>query len=514
MLGRVVALLVLASAFAVTPLSPAAPRAEGTFRVAESASAIDSIDGALMFTAGDIPLLSAVCSSLTKLADKPLPAGFRVTPELASSFPKISRDGKTYVFTLRKGLRFSTGAPVTAADVAFTINRLLRIHSPLTSAFTEIVGAQAVVDGKAARASGVVASGRKLTIRLLQPDGGFVQYPAASLCVLPAGSPLAPSGMAPPVPSAAPYYVSEYVPGQRIVLKRNIYYHGPRPHHVDSFVFDLSVDDNQAIDDVVNGSADYGFAPNLVYAGRAPELARRFGVNKNQFFVEPTAFIRMFVLNTSRPLFRDNVPLRRAINFAVDRPALVAQFGSYAETPVDHYLAPIMPGYRNVHVYPLRGPNVARARALARGHTRSGKVVLYVPTRATPQAQAQIVKQDLKRIGLDVEIVSFPPGIYFDKLANLSEPFDMAWVGWLANAPDPDVLNDLFDGSHIGTPGNANWSYFNSKKWNSALTRASQLTGSARSPPNNWLMLPRNTWVPNRFVPLWRPGSCKVRVLA
>ncbi len=480
MLGRVGALLVLASAFAVTPLSSAATDAGGTFRVAEEAGNIDSIDGALYDLAGDVTWVNAACASLTHLADKPLPGGFRVTPELASGFPKISRDGKKYVFTLRRGLRFSTGAPVTATDIAFTINRLLRIHSPLTPAFTEIVGAQAVVDGTATRASGVVASGRKLTIRLVEPDGGFVGYAAASLCVLPANSPLQPSGVTPPVPSAAPYYISEYAPGQRLVLKRNVYYHGPRPHHVDSFVFDLTVDDTQAIDDVLNGSADYAWAPNAVFAGRAPDLARRFGVNKKQFFVERSAFLRMFVLNTSRPLFRDNVELRRAINFAVDRPALVAQFGAYAETPVDHYLAPIMPGYRNVHIYPLRGPDVARARALARGHTRSGKIVLYAPMRPPPQAQAQIIKQDLKRIGLDVTIVSFPPGIYFDRIGNPKEPFDMASVGWLTNAPDPDVLNDLFDGRHIGTPGNADWSYFNSKKWNSALTRAARLTGTAR----------------------------------
>jgi peptide/nickel transport system substrate-binding protein len=319
MFGRVVALVALASAFAVTPLSSAATDAGGTFRVAEAAGNIDTIDGALYDLAGDVPWVNAACASLTHLADKPLPGGFRVTPELASNFPKISRDGKTYVFTLRRGLRFSTGAPVTAADVAFTINRLLRIHSPLTPAYAQILGAQAVVDGRATHATGVVASGRKLTIRLLQPEGDFVQYAAASLCVLPAGSPLQPSGVTPPVPSAAPYYISEYAPGQRIVLQHNVYYHGPRPHHIDSFVFDLTVDDTQAIEDVINGSADYAWAPNVVLAGRAPELARHFGVNKKQFFVEPTAFLRMFVLNTSRPLFRDNVQLRRAINFAVDR---------------------------------------------------------------------------------------------------------------------------------------------------------------------------------------------------
>ncbi len=478
--GRVFALIVLASAPVLTPVSPAAPKAGGMFRVAQPAATIDSIDPAVGNLAGDTPLWSTVCSSLTRLADKPLPAGFRIEPELAASTPTISRDGETYVFTLRKGLRFSTGAPVTAADVAYTINRLLRIHSPSTPFFDQIVGAQAVIDGRATRASGLVSAGRRLTIRLLQPVGDFLENAAADLCVLPARTPLQPSGVTPPVPSAAPYYISEYVPGQRIVVKRNTFYRGNRPHHVDGFVFDLTVDETQAIDNVINGSADYGWIPQLVYAGRASELAQRFGVNRKQFFVQPGTFLRIFTLNVSRPLFRDNVALRRAVNFAVDRTALVAQFGAYAETPVDHYLPPIMPGYQKVHVYPLRGPNLARARTLARGHTRSGKLVLYVPTRPQPQAQAQIVKQDLKRIGLDVQIVSWPPGIYFDKLANPNEPFDMAWVGWFISQPDPSgFLNALFDGSTIGTPGNSDWSYFNSKKWNVTLSRASRLTGDA-----------------------------------
>jgi len=190
-------------------------------------------------------------------ADKPLPAGFRVVPELAAGFPKISRDGKTYVFTLRRGLRFNSGAPVTAADVAYTINRLLTLHGNASPAFAQVVGAQAVVAGTATQASGIVASGRKLTFTLTQPVADFVENAASSLCVLPAGHPLEPGGVTPPVPSPAPYYVSEYVPGQRIVLKHNIYYKGPRPYHVDGFVFDLTVDDTQAIDNVINGAADY-----------------------------------------------------------------------------------------------------------------------------------------------------------------------------------------------------------------------------------------------------------------
>jgi peptide/nickel transport system substrate-binding protein len=481
MVERVLAIATLVAALAVTPSSSATPAAGGMFRVAEPGAAIDSVDGTLANLAGDQTFLAPTCASLTHFSDQPLPSGFRAVPDLSATFPKISKDGKTYVFTLRKGLRFNTGAPVTGADVAYTLNRLLRIHSPLTPAYTQIVGAQDVVDGHATRASGIVSSGRKVTFHLVQRVGDFVESAAASLCVLPAGTPLQPNGVTPPIPSAAPYYISEYVPGQRIVVKRNTFYRGPRPHHVDGFLFDLTVGDSEAIDDVANGKADYGWATQLTYASRASELAQRFGVNRKQFFVKPSPFLRMFALNTSRTLFRDNIPLRRAVNFAVDRPALVQQFGAYAETTVDHFLPPVMPGYRKTQIYPLRKPNLGKARILARGHTRSGRVVLYVPTRPTPQAQAQIVKRDLKRIGLDVQIVSFPPGAYFGRLANPKEPFDMAWVGWLANDTDPgSFLDSLFNGTTIGTPGNNNWSYFNSPRWNAALERASVLTGSAR----------------------------------
>jgi peptide/nickel transport system substrate-binding protein len=482
MLRRVAVLLLLASAFVVTPLSPAAPEARGTFRVAEPATWIDSIDQALGFFAGDVPFFNVVCASLTRLADKPLPAGFRVVPELAARFPRISRDHKTYVFTLRKGVRFNTGAPVTAADVAYTINRVLRLKQQSES-LAQIVGAQEVLAGQATQASGIQASGRKLTLRFTQPVQDFRESGALSLCVLPAGHPLEPGGVTPPVPSAGPYYISEYVPGQRIVLKRNVYYRGPRPQHVDAFVFDLTVDDTQALDDVVNGAADYAWIPTPAYRGHTPALARRFGVNKKQFLIRPSNFVHMFVLNTSRPLFRSNAALRRAVNFALDRPALLRQFGAYAGTPVDHYVAPIMPGYRNTHVYPLRKPNLPRARALARGHLRGGKLVLYVPTRPGVAAQAQIVKQNLARIGLDVQIVTFPGGdLYFNKLANAKEPFDMAWIGWGpgASADPGEVLNAIFDGSKIGTPSNKDYSYFNSSEWNTAFERASRLTGEAR----------------------------------
>jgi ABC-type transport system substrate-binding protein len=125
---------------------------------------------------------------------------------------------------------------------------------------------------------------------------------------------------------------------------------------------------------------------------------------------------------------------------------------------------------------------VAKAKALAHGHTRGGKLVLYVPTRVGAPEAAQVIKQNLKRVGLDVEVKTFPLTGYFDRLANPAEPFDMAWYGLGVSLPDPGlVLNDLFDGRSIGKSDNFNLSYFNSPKWNRALRRASLLTGARRS---------------------------------
>ena len=185
---RLAFLLPLGAALLMTALPAAgAPAQGGTFLVALPASNLDSIDAAL--TGGPDQLLSTVCASLMRLPDKPLPDGFHPAPELAADFPKISPDGKTYVFTIRRGLRFSTGAPVTARDVAYTINRILNptLKSPSTGLYEPIVGADAVIAGKATGASGIVATRDTLTIRLTHPVGDFVAGAASNLCVLPEG---------------------------------------------------------------------------------------------------------------------------------------------------------------------------------------------------------------------------------------------------------------------------------------------------------------------------------------
>jgi peptide/nickel transport system substrate-binding protein len=473
----------LAMLLAATPGNSRTSKQVGTFLVGIPATNFGAIDAILGGGVGGV--FEATCAGLVTTPDKPLPVGLRIVPEIAADYPEITNRGKTYAFRLRKEFRFSTGARVTARDFAHTINRLLNpaMQSPFVQDLSSIVGAQAVIDGKARNASGVIARGDSITIRLRKPMSGFLSRLRNDLCVVPASVPIDPEGAKAPIPSAAPYYVSEYVPNERVVLERNRFYRGERPHHVDRFLVDLSADIPTVLDRVDRGELDFGWVPNNSFGTRAEELKQKYGVNRSRFFVEPDTFLRMFVLNTAMPLFRNNAALRQAVNFAIDRKALQRERGgTLAGTLTDQYLPPGLPAYRNVNIYPLRGPDLRKARALAKGNTRNGKAVLYAPASPLGAAQAQIVQSNLKQIGLEVEIKRFPN--LFDKLATPGEPFDIGWIGWnFGTGPDPaSILNFLFDGTTIGQPGFGNWSYFNSSKYNHRLDDASRLpAGPARN---------------------------------
>lgn len=451
----------------------------GTFRVAVSAGFVEAIDPAIYNLQSSAQLLRPACSSLFTFPNKPLPAGLGLAPELAEGDPVVSRNGKTYTFTLRRDARFSTGAPVLARDVVHSLERVLApaMKSPYGSSLADVVGAQAMLDGKATKLSGAVAKGRTVTLRLAKPLGDFPGR--VSVCVVPANLPIDSEGAKAPLPSPAPYYVAEYVPNVRLVLERNRFYRGERPHHVSRIVADLSSDLGTIIEQIKSGSVEWGWIPGTAWGPLLNELTQRYGVNRSQFFAVPGTFLRMFVLNTSRPLFRNNVKLRQAINFAVDRKALIREFGVAAGTMTDQYLPPIFPGYRNETIYPLKGPDVRKARALAAGRTRGGKAVLYTCSTPLCVAQGQIVQRNLRPIGIDVEIMQFPGQLLFEKLGTLGEPFDIGWIGWALSAPES--IADLFDGRTIGEAGSANWSYFNSTKFNRLIDAAAALPfGPAR----------------------------------
>ena len=439
----------------------------GTFRVA----AVDpGIDPAL---SGPSAYVDATCALLLRDGEK---------PEVARRPPTVSPDGRTYTFELRRTFRFSTGTRVTAAAFAHEIDRVLSpaMASDAAQYFSDVVGADAVVAGKATHASGITAQGYTLRIRLTHPAPDFpARLTQPYACAVPPALPATPDAVTAPASGAGPYYVAEFVRGSKLVLRRNPYYGGSRPRRVGTFVVTIVADNQTSVDMVAANRADWAdAAPGTAFGLTAAQ------VKQVHLLTPPSLAMKYLMMNTSRPLFRNNVRLRRAINFVIDRRSLARAYSDaplFSARPTDQYLPPAMPGFRDVHLYPVAAPDVPRAQSLARGHTRSGRAVLYTPNASPGMAAAASIKRDLGRIGIAVEVVPLPVAQFFDRLANLDEPYDLVWVGWQPAFVDPyDVLNSLLDGRQLALPDNGDYARFNSAKYNRLLARAARLRGSAR----------------------------------
>jgi YVTN family beta-propeller protein len=445
---------------------------------------IDFMDPALAFYPESWQLLDAVCAKLVNYPDKPAPAGSLLEPEVARSLPTRSPDGKTYTFTIRKGFRFSppSDAPVSAQTFKYSIERTLSpiMKSPAQSYLGDVVGAKAYMSGKAAHISGIVVRGNALSVHLLSPAPDLpTRLALPFFCAVPLDSPLDGKGVR-VIPSAGPYYVTSYTPGQGVVLKRNPNYTGSRPHHADRI--ELTVGDSQqkADAEVAAGTTDYAF--DGVDQNDAVRIAARYGAGspaarkgKQQYFVNPVMNLDFIVLNTHRPLFR-NVRLRQAVNYAIDRQALthIGCACGGPELPTDQYLPPGMPGFKNVHVYPFT-PNLTAARRLAGTQPRTA--ILYTCNTSICDQLTQIVKTNLAAIGITVVAKKFTSAALTGILNRKGEPYDLAFtLGWNADYPDPDDFLNLLLGS--GATGYV--PAFDNPSYQHQASAAFKLTGPPR----------------------------------
>jgi ABC-type oligopeptide transport system substrate-binding subunit len=459
----------------------------GTFRVSLNTD-LDYVDPALAYYTVSWSIEYATCSNLLNYPDAPAPRGSRLAPEVAQGFPVISKNGRTYTFNLKKTYRFSSGAKITAANYAAAINRNLnpKMASPAQPFIEDILGAKAVIDGGATKASGVkVLSPYKLQIRLTKRAPDLLSRLAMPFfCAIPANLPINPDGISAPVVGSGPYYIAKWEPKRSITLLRNRFYKGPRPHNVNRVDYDIGLPLTTIRLNIENNSSDYpgDGLPPAAFA----ELGQKYGVRKaspGQFFVNPSAAFRYLAMNHDRPLFggsaNGNVGLKKAVNNAIDRIAMINQRGAYAGVINDQYMPPSMRGFQNAAIYPSR-PNVARARSLAQGNTRGGKGVFYCANSGAAPPTCQIVQDNLKAIGVDMEIKLFPRAVQFTKTGVRGEPFDLSLEGWHMDYFDPYDFIFLLDGSTIRPANNVNFSYFNSPAYNRKIAAAASLVGQAR----------------------------------
>ena len=450
----------------------------GTLRVNLSETDFEFLDPALAYDSAGWTVLFATNMTLLNYPDKPAPVGNRLTPEAAAAFPTVSRDGKTYTFTVRSGIKFSDGSALTAASFKRAIERAADPNegSPAIAFLHTVVGADARNAGKAKSVSGVSAKGQKLTVKLTKADPTFLAQIAMPFFAAVKPNMAINAKGENVYPSAGPYHIVSRDTGRQLVLERNKFYKGSRPANADRIVITVLTDQAQSFLQTKRGDVDYdmGGVPPTAHQ----ELFNTYGVNKSRYFVNPGVNVFYVALNSSRPAFQ-NANVRKAVNYAIDRPAMLRVGGLLAGKRTDQILPPSMRGFRDAKLYPIKGADPAKAKQLSGGSTAD--VTILHTTSASSVARGQILQFNLKQMGMNPKLKPQPFGVAIKTAGDKHGDFDAFLIGWLADYPDPfDFINVLMDGNNIQDSNNSNYAYLNIAKYNKSMNAAARLSGNPR----------------------------------
>ncbi len=506
---RLLAVAVLAALIAVGGASSSSAKSTshrgGTLKLLAKAAG-GTLDPQVNYTLQYWQLYQATYDGLLAFKKAGGDAAFDVVPDLASSYT-ITNGGKSWVFTLRKGIKFSNGKPVTVADVVASFQRIFKVKSPTAGGFySGIVGATKCLNTPATCTlkGGVVANAAKntVTINLTAPDPEFkykLAVPHAS--ILPAGSPPNDAGTK-PIPGTGAYAFTQYDPNKQLVMKRNAYFHewskAAQPDgYPDEITQSFGLTAEAQVTAIENGQADWGY--DFPPADRLNELGTKYA---SQTHLTPLTAFWYAPMNVNLKPF-DNLKVRQAVNYAIDRNALIKIFGGpKLATPSCQVLPPGFPGYKPYCPYTKHpgttwsAPNVAKAKQLvAASGDKGAKVVVISPDDEVEKAVGVYLASVLNQIGLKATAKTISGNIAFTYVQNTKNHVQINVQQWHQDYPAAsDFLHILFgcESFHPGSDSSINIAGFCNKKINDQMHKALKLEQTNFPAANNlWSKIDR-----------------------
>jgi len=447
------------------------PRARGGHAIFMREEDPDFLDPALSYGNYTAPLIETVFRTLLDYEDRPGPEGNRLIPELAESLPDVREGGTLYAFKVRRDARFSAplGRHVTATDFKYSIERLFKVGSPGCNFYRSIVGAAAVLAGKDSVIGGVIARDDSLYFRLERPDPTFLSMLTMSF-TSPVPREVAerhPNDFSQHTVATGPYRIVEFTPRRRVLLVRNPDYWGT-PAWLDTFELKLGISSVNAVAQIRRGRADGGFFE--VPPGEFVRLKSDAYWTKQVPVAD--AINTMFLFMNTRVKPFDDVRVRQAVNWALDRQALIKVYSGKA-TPAHEFLPPSIPGFAPGTRY--HGPDVDRARALLReaGYPNGFDTRLYGWTTEPGPRLLTLVQQQLAQVGIRAQLDLGEAAGYTSMAQKVSNRIPFGIYGWYADYLDASNFFDtLLNGERIQPIHNNNLSVFDDRETNALIARA------------------------------------------
>jgi peptide/nickel transport system substrate-binding protein len=499
---------------------PAKGHAGGTYTILAS-SGFGVADPAQNYTLQEWQLLIDTHDGLVQFERVGGTAGTKIVPDLATAIPTPTDGGKTYLFNIRKGIKFSNGQVMKPSDFVRTFERQFTVPGP-TTFYSGIVGASKCSTKGCDLSKGVVADDNTytLTIHLTAADPEFLDKLALPFAyVVPASTSLKLTGNNVP-PGTGPYLWQSYNPNSEAVLVRNKYFHVWNPQaqpagYPDKIVEKYGQTVSDEVTAVENGQADEVFDGDVIPADRLNELnGAQFA---NQVHVNALTADWYFAFNTKQPPF-NNLKARQAVNFAADRNAYVKIGGGPSlAVPTCQILPPNFPGYKPYCPYTAgggttkwTGPDLAKARALVKASGTAGAKVV-VNTDIPDKALGEQMVSDLNKIGYKASIQVLAGTIQYPFIqnSNNSKKWNIAWSAWYQDYPAPsDFLNVLLGcGSiHPGSDASPNIAAFCDPSIQKLMTKAENL--GVTNPPaanNIWAQVDHAMTDQAPWVDLYNP---------
>lgn len=446
------------------------PHRGGTMKLVAVASE-GTLDPQINYTARYWQLYSFLYDGLVTFKKVGGAESTTVVPDLAAEMPAVSNDGKTYTFTLRKGVKFSNGKEVTPEDVVASFQRIFKVLSPTSGSFYGgIVGAdKCLAEAASCTLEGGIsgdAAANTVTINLVAPDAEFLfklSVPHAS--ILPADAPAKDAGNT-PIPGTGAYMIESYDPNASMVMVRNPAFaewsRDAQPAgYPDRIEYAFGGTEESAVNAIMNGQVDW-----MYETPPADRLAELSVSAADQIKVSPLMAWWYAPLNVNIPPF-DNLKARQALNYAVDRDALVSIFGGPAlAQPVCTILPPGFPGHEDRCDYTLdpgtewSAPDMEKALQLVEeSGTKGQKVTVVTDDSAASRGVGTYLQSVLSDLGYEATVQTLSTDIQFTYIQNTNNNVQISISQWYADYPAAsNFLNVLFgcDSFHPGSDASIN----------------------------------------------------------
>lgn len=404
--------------------------------------------------------------SLVTYKAEPGAASLEVVPDLATTTGEMSDGGKTWTFTLKDGLKYEDGSPIVAADVKYNVERSFAPELPGGPNYARLV-----LDGgekyKGPYKDGSLKSietpdDRTIVFRLKRPVAEFPYY-----TTLPTFAPVprakdTKAQYDSRVFSSGPYKIDTYDRGKELVLSRNEHWDPAtdpaRKALPDKVVVKQGLRQSVIVDRLIADQGDDRTA--VTYTDVNGESFSKILTNpkvKARFHNEIRGCTDTLAMNNTMAPF-NNPKFRLALQYAIDKESYqTTQGGPAAGEIATAFLPPSLSGgvAQDTLKIPATG-DVEKAKALIAesGVTTPVKIKMYAST--GDKVAATAIQESLKRVGVETEINTFDPSVFYDTIGDTAKFDGMALYGWCQDYPSgSSFIPMMFDGRTITDKGNS-----------------------------------------------------------